>query len=99
MALIQVTPDLLTGKANELRGYKSQHDEAMSKMRALIMGLNEVWKGDAQNAFVAKYESMQATFNNFSQMLEDFAKLMDITAQKMGDVDQDLQTTMNNFGN
>ena len=42
MALIQVTPDLLNGKANELRTYKSQHDEAMSKMRTLIYGLNEV---------------------------------------------------------
>ena len=33
MALIQVTPDLLNSKANELRGLKAQHDEAMSKMR------------------------------------------------------------------
>lgn len=98
MALIQVTPDLLTGKANELRGYKSQHDEAMSKMRTLIMGLNEVWKGDAQNAFVAKYESMQSTFNNFSQMLEDYAKLMDTAAAKLQETDQGLQTTMNSFG-
>lgn len=98
MALIQVTPDLLTSKANELRGLKGQHDEAMTKMRTLIMGLNEVWKGDAQDAFVAKYESMQATFNNFSQMLEDYAKLMDTAAQKLQETDQSLQTTMNSFG-
>lgn len=98
MALIQVTPDLLTGKANELRGYKDQHDEAMSKMRTLIMGLNEVWKGDAQDAFVAKYESMQSTFTNFSQMLEDYAKLMDTAAAKLQETDQSLQTTMNSFG-
>lgn len=98
MALIQVTPDLLTGKANELRGYKGQHDEAMSKMRTLIMGLNEIWKGDAQDAFVAKYESMQSTFNNFSQMLEDYAKLMDTAAAKLQETDQGLQTTMNSFG-
>ncbi len=39
MALIQVTPDLLNSKANELRGLKAQHDEAMSKMRTLILGL------------------------------------------------------------
>ena len=83
MALIQVTPDLLNSKANDLRTLKGQHDEAMSKMRTLIMGLNEVWKGDAQDAFVAKYESMQSTFNNFSQMLEDYAKLMNTAAQKL----------------
>ena len=98
MALIQVTPDLLNSKANELRTYKDQHDEAMAKMRSLIMGLNEVWKGDAQDAFLAKYESMQSTFTNFSQMLEDYAKLMDTAAQKLQETDQSLQTAMNSFG-
>ena len=98
MALIQVTPDLLNGKANELRGLKSQHDEAMAKMRTLVMGLNEVWKGDAQDAFVAKYESMQSTFNNFSQMLEEYAKLMNTAAQKLQETDTVLQGTMNSFG-
>lgn len=98
MAMIQVSPDLLNSKANELRALKGQHDEAMTKMRSLIMGLNEVWKGDAQDAFVAKYESMQSTFTNFSEMLEDYAKLMDTAAQKLQETDQSLQTTMNSFG-
>ena len=98
MALIQVTPELLTGKANELRGLKGSHDEAMTKMRTLIMGLYEIWKGDAQAAYVAKYESMQPTFNNFSQMIEDYAKLMDTAAQKLQETDQALQSTMNSFG-
>ena len=98
MALIQVTPDLLTGKANELRTLKSSHDEAMSKMRTLIYGLNEIWKGDAQNAYVQKYESMQATFTNFSEMIEGYAKLMDTAAAKLQETDQSLQATMSSFG-
>lgn len=98
MALIQVTPELLTGKANELRGLKSTHDEAMSKMRTLIMGLNEIWKGEAQDAYIAKYESMQATFTNFSEMLESYAKLMDTSAQKLQETDASLQSTINSFG-
>ena len=98
MTLIQVTPELLMGKANELRGLKSTHDEAMTKMRTLIMGLNEIWKGDAQAAYVAKYESMQSTFTNFSQMIEDYAKLMDTAAQKLQETDTALRSTMNSFG-
>ena len=94
MALIQVTPDLLTGKANELRGLKSEHDEAMTKMKTLITGLNEIWKGDAQDAFLAKYESMQNTFTSFSEMLEDYAKLMDTAATKLQETDASLQATM-----
>lgn len=98
MALIQVTPDLLRGKATELRGYKAEHDEAMNKMRSLMTNLNEVWKGDAQDALLAKYESMQGTFTQFSEMLEDYAKLMDTSAAKMGELDASLASQMNSFG-
>ena len=98
MALIQVTPDLLRGKATELRGLRSEHDETMARMRTLILGLNEIWKGDAQDAFVAKYESMQSTFTNFSQLLEDFARLMDTSANQLSEVDTGLAGTMNSFG-
>lgn len=98
MALIQVTPDLLKGKSSELRGYKAQHEEAMQKMRNLMMNLNEVWKGDAQDALLAKYESMQSTFTNFAQMLEDYARLMDTAAEKLQETDASLAGTMNSFG-
>lgn len=99
MALIQVTPDMLKSKATELRGYNSQHQEAMNKMRTLITNLNEIWKGDAQTAFLNKYESMQSTFTNFAEMLEDYAKLMDTAAQQMQELDSSLASQMNSFGN
>ena len=96
MALIQVTPELLTGKANELRGLKGSHDEAMTKMRTLIMGLNEIWKGDAQAAYVAKYESMQPTFNNFSEMLDNYATMMDTSAKTLREADEALKAAIGN---
>lgn len=99
MARIEVTPDLLNGKAQELRGIKDEHDQAMARMRTLILGLNEVWKGDAQDAFVAKYESMSGTFTSFSQLLEDYAQLMNTAAAKLQETDASLQGTMNSFGN
>ena len=98
MALIQVTPDLLTGKAAELRGLKDQHDDAMAKMRTLIYGLNEIWKGEAQDAKVARYESMQPTFANFTQRLEDYAGLMDAVASTMEETDQQMKSAMSGFG-
>ena len=98
MALIQVTPDLLDAKANELRTLKATHDENMAKMRTLIMGLNEIWKGEAQDAFVQKYESMQTTFTNFSEMLEGYAKLMDLSSKKLNETDTTLKSTISGFG-
>ena len=98
MALIQVTPDLLNGKATELRGIKDEHDQAMARMRTLILGLNEIWKGDAQDAFVAKYESMQSTFQAFSQMIDDYATLMNTTAASMQETDSQTASMINGFG-
>lgn len=98
MALIQVTPETLRSKAANVRSYKSQHDDVMAKIKNLVMSLNEVWKGEAQAAFVSKYEGMQPTFTNFSEMLEGYAKLMDTAANELESTDQSLKTTMNNFG-
>lgn len=91
MAQIMVTPDLLNGKAEELRSIKSEHDEAMRKMRTLITGLNEIFKGDAQDALLAKYEGMQPTFTNFSQMIEDYARLLNTAASKFEETDSALR--------
>lgn len=90
MAMIQITPELLESKASEVRGLRSNHDETMTKLRNLIYSLNEQWKGKAQTALVNKFESMQATFTSFSEMLEDYAVKMTKSAQIMRQTDIDL---------
>ncbi len=95
--MIQVTPELLQGKAQEVRGLKQNHDETMNKLRNLIMALNEQWKGEAQDAFVQKYESMQSTFTNFSEMLENYSKLMETAANELQQTDQSLKGRMSSM--
>ena len=97
MAIIQVTPEVLNSKANEVRSLKAQHDDTMAKLRSLVLALNETWKGEAQNAFVAKFESMQNSFTSFSEMLEGYAKLMDTAARELQNTDQSLKSTMQSF--
>ena len=97
MAIIQVTPEVLTSKATEVRSLKAQHDDTMAKLRSLVLALNETWKGEAQDAFVAKFESMQNSFTSFSAMLEGYAKLMDTAARELQNTDQSLKSTMQSF--
>ncbi len=87
MALIQVTPELLESKASEVRALRANHDNTMTKLKNLVHSLDSEWKGEAQAAFVASFEGMQATFTNFSQMLEDYAVKMVKSAQIMRDAD------------
>jgi len=98
MALIQVTPDVLTSRAQEVRRFRSDHEQTMQRLTSLVNGLNDIWRGQAQDAFVERFRSMEPTFRNFSEMLEGYAKLMDTAARELQQTDQNLRSTMNSFG-
>lgn len=85
--IIQVTPELLRSKATDVRNLRAEHDEVMTRLSTLIHALNEEWKGAAQDALVAKYDGMQTTFSNFSELLEQFATLMDASATNLENAD------------
>ena len=98
MATIQVTPDMLRAKANEVQSLRGQHDEVMAKLTSLVHGLNEQWTGEAQTAFVEKFDSMQDVFRNFSELLEGYGKLMTTSANELEEKDAALKATINSFG-
>ena len=98
MALIQVTPEMLRARAGDVRTRRAEHDSNMQQLRTLVNGLNDVWRGTAQDAFVQRFNEMQPTFTNFSEMLEGYAKLMDTAARELEQTDRNLQGTMNSFG-
>ncbi len=90
MARIELTPELLRGKAGELRGYKSEHDDAISKIKNLVNGLTGEFKGVAASAYIEKFNSMEPTFNNFSEMLAELASNLDFAANEMEGKDNEV---------
>lgn len=88
MAQILVNPETLRAKANDVRNYRSQHDEIITRLKALVNGLNETWQGNAQTAFVSNFEGMQPTFAQFSELLEGYAKAMEAFANRMEEQDR-----------
>ena len=97
MAMIQITPDILMSKASEVRNLKSTHDDTMNRLKNLVHDLNSVWKGEAQDAFLASFDGMQSKFTDFSEMLEGYAKLMDSAARELQTTDQQLKGQMQSF--
>lgn len=94
MALIQVTPDELRNKSTSLRLSRSKHDDAMREIDGIINALDSVWKGPAQSAFVEKYRGMKGKFGEFSDMIENYARLMDTAAAEMEEVDASILAKM-----
>lgn len=85
---ILVNPSDLTTKSNQVRQYKESHHDIMNKITNLVMTLGEVWQGEAQNAFVSKFLSMQPVYDSFEEALEEFAALMEKVADEMMKTDQ-----------
>ena len=98
MSLIKVTPDMLRARAGDVRKNRGEHEATIQRISTIVNGLNDVWQGEAQNAFVERYRSMEQTFKQFSEMLEGYATLMDSAANQLQETDAALKTQMNSFG-
>lgn len=88
--MIQVTPELLRGEAKSVRSIKVDHDAQMQNLYRIVRALEGGWKGQAQDAFVANFESMKPTFEKFSKMLDEYATLMELSANSMEAKDAEL---------
>lgn len=97
MATIRVDADTLHTKANEIRTLKANHDENIMKMKNLITSMcnSEVFSGEASQAYINQMESMQATFNSFSEMIEKFATELDGVANSFTVEDNRLASSLN----
>ena len=92
---ILITPEQLKERASKVREYRQQHVDTMSRFNNLVLNLSESWQGEAQQAFVAKYQGMKDKFNKFDEALEKYAVDMDETADIMQETDQSLASKIN----
>jgi WXG100 family type VII secretion target len=94
MANIQITPDSLRSQAQSLRTHNETHREAYGKMDTLVHTLIDEWTGDAQTAFIAAFEGKRSSFLKFAADIDTFAKLLDDTASRMEQADQEMKAKM-----
>ena len=97
MAIITVTPDQLRTEAARLGQFIDQHDNNMTNIRNLVNSLSGQWKGAAQDAFYAQFESQQPVFNDFKERLRKFQLLMNDSANRLQETDQGMSATIRNF--
>lgn len=92
MSVIQVNTSTLRSQAMQLKAYREQHIQTMNRLKSLILTLNDDWKGEAQGAFVTKYQSMQSDFTDFNNMLKEYYNLLKSVADEMEHVDQEMRS-------
>ena len=74
-----------------------QHDEIIQRLTNLVASLDEVWKGEAQSAFVKRFQESRDIFNSFDEALASFSEIMDTSADKMENTDLSLKRRINSI--
>lgn len=78
-----VTPAILKEKALDIRSIRSQHDYYVQKMNYLAEELQALWTNDIQTSFVEDLAGMQSALNDFSNLTDEYAALLDMAAQEL----------------
>lgn len=95
--LIKISPERVKDEANRVRDFRDEHLDIMSRLNNLVMILTESWEGEAQTAFVSKYQGMKNKFAEFEEMLSQVATDMDNSANKMQQTDVSLASRINSL--
>lgn len=91
---IKLNADQLRGEAKKIRKIKSNHDSEMSNLFRLVENLEAAWQGESQKEYYTMFAAAETTFNKFSQMLEEFASLMEYSANEMEAKDVEIGGTI-----
>ena len=75
MALIEINTDSVRQKASDVRNICESHVELVSKLESLVESMGD-WKGEAQEAFVSKFQQMRPILNKFNESMQEFAASM-----------------------
>lgn len=81
-------------QAQQIRAYAQQDDEIMSRITNLVLSMDEIWKGKAQEEFVQKYQGMMLNILNLEEALVSYADIMESDLEKMEEADRQIKAKM-----
>lgn len=87
MARLEMNPAGLRASADTVEKLRAEHASEMKSLRTLVLGLDESWKGEAGDAFIAKFLSMDNVFREFEESLGGYSLAMRSAADKTENLD------------
>ncbi len=90
MPKLVITPAELREKASEMDRLRETHLQLMKQLRIIVYGLQDSWKGEAQTAFVEKFNSMSNRFTTMETSLHRYAEVAREAAAKSEQADSEL---------
>ena len=98
MALLDIRPEALQSRAQQIDSLRQSDIETLTKIRSLILNLEDTWKGQAAEAYVNKYLSQQNSLNEFYNTLQEFVSLLKEAAVQANSIEGELISAVNQIG-
>ena len=98
MKTFLITPSIMQSDASQMESLRQKDIETLKQLRILINGLSDSWKGEAQDALVAKFNERQADINEFLETMEDYITLVNTAASKAENLDARLRSMVYRIG-
>lgn len=90
--------ELLRSRANEVRKYAASRVDAVDRLTNLVNTLPDIWEGKAEQKFAAEFKELANSFNQYDDKLEEFAKALEVAADRMETADKLLLKRVNAIG-
>lgn len=90
MTQILVSPERLEAVANTFDNKKSETEQILSTLRAMMQNLNAEWDGVAQEKFYAQWDAMLPKMNQFTNLLGEISGELRRIARVFRETDQNV---------
>lgn len=89
---IQVDTLQLLQKSDEIRGVKSELEDIMAQIEALVLSANGSWQGEAERAFAEKILYVREQFAGIATFFDGYAQLLQSFSSAYEQLDKNLAT-------
>lgn len=72
--IIKVSPEVLNRTAGEFGDEGTQLNSLTSQMMELVQSLSSSWQGEASNAYLAKFKSLEGDMQRMFRMVQEHSK-------------------------
>lgn len=84
---IRLSPDELRDVARRYGVESSNVSNIVGNLDGLRDHLNQIWEGNAKEAFIGQYEELRVSFVRMVELLEEVNMQLNATAQTLEDTD------------
>ena len=90
MAAFEIRTAEMHSPFRELEQLRAQDQEVIRNLKIAILGLDSVWKGEAQKALVERFQRGEATITRFHEALAAYIQITEQAVNEAENLDRTL---------